>query len=45
MLKYEKTVALLVEIAKSEDQSEEARTEPNQETSQDAQEGDAQDDQ
>ncbi len=45
MLKYEKTVALLVEIAKSEDQSEEAQTEPNQETSQDAQEGDAQDDQ
>ena len=44
MLKYEKTVALLVEIAKSEDQSEEAQTEPNQETSQDAQEGDAQDD-
>ena len=44
MLKYEKTVALLVEIAKSEDQSEEAQTEPSQETSQDAQEGDAQDD-
>ena len=45
MLKYEKTVALLVEIAKSEDQSEEARTEPSQEISEDAQEGDAQDDQ
>ena len=45
MLKYEKTVALLVEIAKSEDQPEEARTEPSQEISEDAQEGDAQDDQ
>jgi trigger factor len=44
MLKYEKTVALLVEIAKSEDQTEEAPTEPDQEVSQDAQEGDAQDD-
>ncbi|MCY4654956.1 MAG: trigger factor [Dehalococcoidia bacterium] len=44
MLKYEKTVALLVEIAKSEDHSEEAQTEPNQEISEDAQEGDAQDD-
>lgn len=45
MLKYEKTVALLVEIAKSEDQPEEARIEPSEEISQDAQEGDAQDDQ
>ena len=44
MLKYEKTVALLVEIAKSEDQPAEAQAESNQETSQDAQEGDAQDD-
>ena len=44
MLKYEKTVALLVKIAKSEDHSEEAQTEPNQEISEDAQEGDAQDD-
>ena len=43
-LKYEKTVALLVEIAKSEDQPAEAQAESNQETSQDAQEGDAQDD-
>ena len=41
MLKYEKTVALLVDIAKSDDQSAEARTEPS---AQDAQEGDAQDD-
>ena len=44
MLKYEKTVALLVEIAKSEDQTAEVQAESNQETSQDAQEGDAQDD-
>ena len=43
MLKYEKTVALLVEIAKSdsEDQSAEDQTESS---AQDAQEGDAQDD-
>ena len=44
MLKYEKTTALLVEIAKSEDLPTEGQTESNQETSQDAQEGDAQDD-
>ncbi len=44
MLKYEKTTALLVEIAKSEDLPTEGQTKSNQETSQDAQEGDAQDD-
>ena len=41
MIKYEKTVALLVEIAKSQDESPEA---PTESTPQDEQEGDAQDD-
>ena len=44
VLKYEKTVAFLVEIAKSEDRPEESQIEPSQEISQDTQEGDAQDD-
>ena len=44
MIKYEKTVALLVEIARSEDPAPDAQAEPSQEVSQDAQEGDVQDD-
>ena len=44
MIKYEKTVALLVEIARSEDPAPDAPDEPSQEIPQDAQEGDVQDD-
>ncbi len=44
ILKYEKTVALLVEIARSKDQTGDTQTGSNQETSQNAQEGDSQDD-
>ncbi len=43
-LKYEKTIALLVEMAKSEDQAADTQPEPSEETSPDAQQGDEQDD-